>query len=230
MDTAEITVSEPLSGSHELKFELKAQRAAPARAFLDATFRPDPDFPAGHVSTIYFDTPNLRFLREKANSDHLKSKARLRWYDDAASGPLFAEIKKKAGGRRLKQRARVIARAADLVSAPLESGAYRSVIEELVALAAIPTGVSPILQINYGRRRYVDTTTGSRISLDTQIRVTRINTRLLSRFDPLPLRSAVLEVKGPEAEPLRRLGPLVSFGCHRAAFSKYLRCYEKACA
>jgi hypothetical protein len=215
---------------HEIKLELNGARANAVAAFLAAQCRSDRDYPGGIVSTIYYDTPSLALLGEKINSDFLKTKVRLRWYDAPATGPLFLEVKQKVGQRRFKRRLVVDDRAAALASTPLESTAFSAPLDQLRTQLALPPRLAPLLQLSYRRRRFVDPGSGTRIALDTDIRVARINRQLLSRFDPSPLRAAVLEAKGSRATTPSFLAPLLGFGCRRAAFSKYLRCYLQAAA
>src|SRR5690606_22911495 len=65
---------------HELKFTVPVSSTAAVLAWLRGACTPDPKFPCGRVSRIYNDTPDPRSLREKLNSDYLKTKVRLRWY------------------------------------------------------------------------------------------------------------------------------------------------------
>ena len=67
--------------SFELKFTIDGRNVTAVRRWLSSICRPDPLFPRGVVNSIYFDTPELHHLREKINSDYLKTKVRLRWYE-----------------------------------------------------------------------------------------------------------------------------------------------------
>jgi len=215
--------------AHEIKLELAGGRAGAVAAFLAAHCRVDPEYPGGRVSTIYYDTPDLCLLGEKANSDFLKTKVRLRWYGDP-TGPLFLEVKRKVGQRRFKERLVVAQVAQTLVSSRLECRSFAAPIEQLRERTGLPPLLRPLLELRYRRRRFVDLASGTRIALDTDILVTRVNSEKLSRFDPAPLRSAVLEAKGVDSRTPDFFGPLVAFGCRRSAFSKYLRCYLQAAA
>ena len=89
------------SFEHELKFALPPHRTALLEAVLRQICRPDPRYPAGIVTSIYYDTPRFHLLREKANSDYLKTKIRMRWYSDGGApsddGVAFAEAKFRIG-------------------------------------------------------------------------------------------------------------------------------------
>jgi hypothetical protein len=49
----------------ELKYVVPAGKALLARAIVSAVCRPDPDYPAAIVSTIYYDTPGFELLSQK---------------------------------------------------------------------------------------------------------------------------------------------------------------------
>ena len=66
----------------EIKFTIDGRDVTAVRRWLQSVCRSDPAFPAGVVCTIYYDTLALHHLREKVNSDYLKTKLRLRWYED----------------------------------------------------------------------------------------------------------------------------------------------------
>jgi hypothetical protein len=93
---------------HEIKYILPNQAAAPVANWLRARCRPDPDHPEGLISSVYYDSHDLRLLREKINSDFAKTKVRLRWYLDSGSGaiegPAYLE-KRKSSGRAVSNTA-----------------------------------------------------------------------------------------------------------------------------
>jgi len=86
---------------HELKFVFSSLRAHNVLRWLKKACKPDITFPVGIVSSIYYDSRGLHFLREKNNSDFLKANIRLRSCIDLQSGKAaeysFAEIKYKIG-------------------------------------------------------------------------------------------------------------------------------------
>lgn len=90
----------------ELKFTVPGLCVPAVLQWLRAVCDPDPAFPHGIISSIYYDTRDGRYLAEKVNSDYLKTKIRLRWYrdpDDASvDGPAFLEAKYRIGARREK--------------------------------------------------------------------------------------------------------------------------------
>ncbi|MEM1118110.1 MAG: polyphosphate polymerase domain-containing protein, partial [Bacteroidota bacterium] len=78
-------------------------------ALVEPYLRPDPHAdgsgrPGYTVRSIYFDTPRLRDLTQKASGDERRRKVRLRGYD-APGGPVVLEVKRKHGSAVWKDRA-----------------------------------------------------------------------------------------------------------------------------
>ena len=78
--------------SFEIKYTVPASRVPALCSLLDARCHPDPHYPRGHVRSLYFDTPDLRFLAEKSDGDFLKTKVRLRWYGADAGAPASGRV------------------------------------------------------------------------------------------------------------------------------------------
>ena len=112
METANPTTSTEMysASEHETKFVLNNSAAGTIIRWLQCRCQLDKKFGANIVSSIYYDTHKWRFLREKINSDYLKTKIRLRWYSDIDSGQpgedSFVEAKYRTGSRRAKVRVR----------------------------------------------------------------------------------------------------------------------------
>jgi len=210
----------------ELKFVLPASQGLLARSLLQSVCRPDVEYPAATLSTIYFDTPDLRFLGEKIDSDYLKTKVRLRWYapiggrDDQARA--FLEIKSRVGDRRQKVRVRTPLTAGTLHDLPFDRAEFRDVLEFARPLGIpLPARLLPVVLIRYDRYRFVEPMSSSRISIDMNIEAPRGYHRLVRDAAPVTLPYAVLEVKGDGADLPRVLHTLVRAGARRGSSSKY---------
>ena len=223
---------EPIPPEHELKLALPAARADAVLAWLRARCKPDPKYAHGRVTSVYFDNRGLALLREKVNSDFIKQKVRLRWYEDPFTreprGPGFVEIKRKVGGRRFKTRIQLDIDATELAAAGYNPRYLQQVLEPLRRAGhRMPSDLVPFLRVSFRRRRFVDPIGGARISLDTCIRGRSVGPGLLARAHPAALAHAVLEVKGARDSLPPWLAPLTRLGCRRESFSKYARCYLK---
>jgi hypothetical protein len=217
----------------ELKFTVAEERVAVVRQRLAALCRPDPVHPPARVVTVYYDTPGYDALDEKANSDYLKTKIRVRWYEPLRGGrpggPVFVEGKYRTGAIRSKVRVSVGPDAADVRRWPLEDERWLRLIDPVreEGLDVAP-GVAPVLRLSYVRERFTDRLYGGRLTLDTAITVEAVNTRRLPPGRGGRLSGGVLEHKGAAAELPPHLRSLVQAGARKASFSKYLACYIHA--
>lgn len=90
---------------HELKYVVSRLSLEAVRCHLDSLCLPDPSYPENTVASVYFDTPDFRSAREKFNGDYLKTKFRIRWYEQSGNfSRAFAEVKHRSGARRRKFR------------------------------------------------------------------------------------------------------------------------------
>ncbi len=192
---------------------------------LKAVCKPDPRFRTNHVHSVYFDTADFDAMSEVENGDYYKTKVRIRWYESgprSASGA-FLESKCKIGRRRDKRRiALPDSFRGDL---PLEDPAWRRYPPLLAREGApVPGGeLQPSLHVTYRRHRFVEPTTGLRLSLDDTIRLPRVHQRLASVAAVVrrPAAWIVFETKGDQRQLPPTLLFIHDFGARRRAFSKY---------
>ncbi len=224
MDLAGLEAPETI----EQKYVFANGEAERIAAWMEYAAAPDPQHAEGVLHTVYFDTFDLRHYLEKRESDFLKMKARLRWYE-SADGPTapplaaYLEAKRKVGSVRRKERWPV---PSEYCVAPFNASALRSAVAEACSLdygGSRP--MVPVLHLSYARRRYVEGATGARLSLDTRIRTCWANDAVLAGGAPTSLAVGVLEIKSPHRHLLRTLEPLAPF-LRKMAFSKYAQCLE----
>ncbi|MFC2169660.1 VTC domain-containing protein [Acidobacteriota bacterium] len=193
---------------------------------------PDPEFPVGEVSSIYYDTWDWRFLHEKVNSDYLKTKVRVRWYSDINTkepeNHSYLEAKQKIGGRREKIRVKTEFNGRWLSRVNLESQELKTIPRLLLSEGVvIQEQLYPVFQISFKRRRFIEPITLSRLCIDFDIRAPRINYQMLPFFYPFQLQTAVFELKGKATELPDELHQLTALGCCKRSYSKYYACYRK---
>lgn len=216
----------------ELKYAFPAYRTRLAIRLLERFCDPDPAFPVGVVSSIYYDTRDWALLGEKRNSDYLKMKVRLRWYeqgesDSAPPDKSFAEVKSRTGSRRTKIRIPTEYSRDELASMELHDPGLLKIPSALLAAGApIRHVLFPSFNIRYSRRRYIDRSSGARIAIDYGITSPKVNKLMLARTFPCVLGLSVLEVKGPAGEYPLGLRSVFKLGLRREAFSKYYLCYR----
>ncbi len=217
---------------HELKFVINNTHSQQVIGWLKRTCGSDPEFPAGTVSSIYYDTRNWDLLAEKINSDYLKTKVRVRWYADIERRTYFkrsfAEAKFKTGARREKLRVETdysgnTLAAMDLCSPELLRLPYLLYSENF----SFQKPLYPVFQISYKRFRFIEPASRARICFDYDISAPRVNRLMLSCFNPSRLQTAVFEIKGHVTELPYALHMLTDMGLKKASFSKYGACYKK---
>jgi hypothetical protein len=215
---------------HESKYVFARTRLAPLLGWIEHVCRPDGEYPVGVVSSIYYDTLEWDSRGEKINSDYLKTKVRLRWYEveNGAGNPAFAEVKYRIGSRRAKVRIPTSLTAGALHALPLEDRALLQV-PRLLRTRGVPLSkpIFPAFVVRYTRRRYLEGTSGTRVCLDHSISAPRASRLMLPGANPAELDTGVFEVKGPSRELPRVLHRLVDLGCRLSSFSKYSACYQQ---
>lgn len=231
----------------ERKFLCAEGQAEAILAWLEHALLPDPRFPRAVVSSIYFDTPDLAFYREKQDGLFLRSKVRLRWYEDdgaerslgverlsgagrsaggEAAGDCFLEVKQKEG--RVSRKFRIALPRPPVLrdGEPLGDDGIAALGARAGELGCSPPGpLVPVLLVRYRRRRYVDPRSLARLSLDAGIVCTHVNPAFVPGSPPAYLAVTVLEVKGGDGAFRRSLGPLVG-RLAPESFSKYASCLE----
>lgn len=224
--------SSEINHLREIKFVVNCHKSHQIIKWLSLSCRPDPEFPEGTVSSIYYDTRNWKYLAEKINSDYLKSKVRVRWYSDINnikhSKDSFAEAKFKIGSRREKIRVKTPYTGQWLADKSLDNVKLLEIpailgVKEIV----ICQNVYPVFQISYKRLRFIEPVTGTRICFDYDIWAPRINSYMMQVFNPFKLHLSVFELKGKMSKLPFMLQPLTNIGCRKASFSKYSACYKK---
>lgn len=217
----------------ERKFYVAPARVMVAYGLLRQVCRVDPQYPAGRVSSVYFDTADLEQHRQSVSGDLRRDKVRIRWYGDgngdADTRTVYLELKSKRGLLGSKLRARLGVTADALAAANLARGIIpRPLLDgTLASFGHFPhASLWPVIAITYQRYRFIDPFTGQRVSLDCRIRSTALTPAIGHGETELELPGAVIEIKGSSTEvpvSLRALGVLE---VDWSRFSKYSSCIE----
>jgi hypothetical protein len=126
-----------------------------------------------HISSLYFDSPDLAFFRAKERSHHDRVKLRARIYDDV--GPVNLEVKRKRGDVVWKQRAAVpregwIDAARGFSATPARDRRQAEALERFARLFA-EYCVEPRLMVEYEREAYASVTGEyARVTFDRHVR------------------------------------------------------------
>lgn len=214
----------------ETKYIASNATAAKAKAWLDSSFISDPDYPGTIITSIYFDTKQMTLLNEKQESDHIKSKFRIRWYEDLKtqkpSEVGFLEFKHKIGENRFKKRIKVPNTFHQLELNPLN---FSNTLSELRLFeGAVLEQLQPSYSISYTRYRYIIPKTDIRLCIDYNIKIKKTNISLVgSRLKPKYLSKCVFELKGETGILPASLNVLEKFGFEKNSFSKYEQCFNE---
>lgn len=220
-------------GEFELKYTFVNQSRSTLESWLIVNCKKDPSYPESRIHSIYLETNLAESYQEKVNSDFFKTKYRVRWYEDTfgrpynegPTVPVFLENKMKVGSKRLKDRWVSEACFDDLKSHSLNSVFHKRWYKMFLEnkSEAVPN-LAPFIEISYTRKRFIDSITKTRLSLDYDIRVVRTNSTLLPPPNNLPLDVGVFEVKSSSNCPPQSLAYLTTNLVKKANFSKYGQC------
>ena len=218
-------------GVIERKFPFHSLHGRFVGTWLRQTLLRDPAYPRNTVFSLYYDTPDLALYQQSYKGFYARSKVRLRWYSDSVqsgTGSLgcFLELKSKNGRMRTKHRTPV-----EIEQSRLNDIHFRdTVLLDLPSLLpserpALRGPLVPVMLIQYDRWRFRDVLTGSRVSVDLDIRCHKANPSYFGGTAAPPLVFGVVEVKNQGAvfpPALRGIEPLLE----NSSFSKYSRCCE----
>ena len=196
----------------EMKYLLTLAQKNALIAFLGDTISPDAHGSSDgryQLESLYYDTDDLAFYQEKLDhSTDGHKKLRIRRYVNVSSfthdSPVFVEIKEKKGEITEKRRVKLSYTAAknliETAIIPKHASKDASVIDEIAELAQNYI-LRPQVITSYDRQAFFgkDTSTGLRMTFDTNVVYKRQHPRLASGrqhdgtiIDP---NMAILEVK-----------------------------------
>lgn len=214
---------------HELKHVLSYQDLLVLRRRFQAVARPDPHAVGGRyrIRSLYFDTPEDRALREKADGVSRREKFRIRYYNGDTS-VIHLEKKSKVGGLGNKQSA---ALSIPEVNAILHGNldwmpdSGRPLVRELYSKMRTQL-LRPKTIVDYTREPFVYLPGNVRVTLDYDIRTGLCCTNFLNPCVTIPAGDApiILEVKWDAFLPSIIRDAVQLEGRRSSAFSKYAQC------
>jgi hypothetical protein len=217
----------------EQKFYLPASTIPFAAHLLTHCCPEDRQYPRGTIHSIYFDTPDLDYFSDSQEGNHGRVKVRVRWYDSPPAGSesttVFLEVKSKRGYAGSKKRKSFLTPSERLGDSGLNQGVlpFPAVMHGLAELGYCPPNLlQPLILISYRRLRFVERMTGSRVSLDWDIRSTLIDPKAGRREGSIRMEGGVIEVKGQSSEIPTTLQSIRNLGTDWSRYSKYASCVE----
>lgn len=227
----------------ELKYMISLQQAERFKTALERYLFPDEH---GHgngrytLSSLYYDSPDLRCYRENAHGLKFRRKLRIRCYEDGEpftdESPVFLEIKQRYD--RVTQKRRTVLPYRDALrlcndrQIPDNGPGNRALLEEIYVLLW-QYNLRPASIVRYERQAFIGTeyNMGLRVTFDTSLSFQARQLRLHeqpSGLPMLPASSVVMEVKVNERIPYWLVDMIAAHDLQRVGISKYCRSIDAA--
>ena len=226
----------------ELKYLLPIKAANSFKRELGAYLEPDRYGDGGSygVSNLYYDSPNLRCYREKADGLRFRRKLRIRRYETGQvftdETPVFLEIKQRVD--RVTQKRRAVLPYSEALrlcndrQIPDHVPDDKAVVEEIFAFLW-QYNLRPASIVRYDRQAFIGTDydIGLRVTFDTSLSFQSYPLRLHEQSSSLPMLSAnlvVMEIKVNERIPYWLTEMIAAHDLQMVRVSKYCRSIEAA--
>jgi hypothetical protein len=227
----------------ELKYLISLQQAERFKAGVQRYLVPDEH---GHndgryaLSSLYYDSPDLRCYRENEDGIKFRRKLRIRRYETGEvftdQSPVFLEIKQRFD--RVTQKRRTILpyrealRLCNDRQIPDHESGDRALIEEIYAFLW-QYNMRPVSIVRYDRQAFTGTEydRGLRVTFDTSLSFQAHQLHLHeqpSGLPMLPVNSVVMEIKVNERIPYWLTDMIAAHNLQRVGVSKYCRSIEVA--
>ena len=229
---------------YEIKYLLDAGRLADVQAalkdylHLDANGSHDGGY---YVHSIYFDSPDMRFLREKFEGDLTRVKPRIRTYRSSLDGPpagIFLELKGRYNRIVEKRRCPIDRSLAKLLLTetpvhPNGWSAKHAVLGEFLYMSH-RFQLAPAVSVLYHRTAFFGAYWPNlRITFDRLVLcspATGLEAPSEDFVQTIPCSQTVMELKYNDKLPLTLLRRINSLGLQQRSFSKYAvsvqRCFR----
>lgn len=227
-----------LSERWELKYLVSEAQASAIRRELRAFMRSDPyseglegvGYP---ISSLYLDTPALKFCRQTLAGERNRIKLRVRGYGEDGTGPVYLEIKRKVNQTIVKRRARMDReQALSGISDPAFFQPWNCPgggEAELFFDLARRWGAGPMMKIHYFREAYESLEDRPvRVTFDRGIRYCPADGTdfgfAVDDWNSAPVRGVVVEIKFVQSYPGWLEDILRRFSMERQTIAKYALC------
>ncbi len=217
----------------ERKFFVPSSKIPFARHILTHCCARDRQYPEGVVNSVYYDTSELEFFCDSDDGNYVRNKVRIRWYDGLekynGTAPVYLELKSKNGFAGSKQRNRHLVPTERLSNGAMKDSIidYTTLRQGLAQFEYFPSEcLLPVILISYNRLRFEDMLTGTRVSLDWNIRSRLVSPQLDRQEGELLMQGGVIEIKGQSADIPIALQSIRHLGTDWSRYSKYAACME----
>ena len=225
----------------ELKYLLSLQQAERFKANLQAYVVPDEhgcNDGRYTLSSLYYDSPDLRCYRENERGLKFRRKLRIRRYETdevfTDESPVFLEIKQRYDRVTQKRRTvlpyREALRLCNDRQIPDHEPGDGALIEEIYAFVW-QCNLRPMSIVRYERQAFIGTEydPGLRVTFDSSLSFQAHQLHLHEQSSALPMLPAsfvVMEIKVNERIPRWLTGMIAAHNLQRVGVSKYCRSIE----
>jgi SPX domain protein involved in polyphosphate accumulation len=225
----------------ELKYLLTLEQAELFKDALKAYLLPDEHNDGRYLLTsLYYDSPDLRCYWEKVDGVKFRRKLRIRLYDNGEpvsdATPVFVEIKQRVD--RVTQKRRAVLPYGEAIrlcndrEIPEHAPEDKAVIDEIYAFTW-QYNLQPTTIVRYEREALVgsDYDLGLRVTFDTSLSFQTQPLRLHEQPNSLPMLPAnqtVMEIKVNERIPYWLTELIAAHNLRMVRVSKYCRSIEAA--
>lgn len=202
---------------YEIKYLIDELKVARLREELEARMEADPYSPLGGypVTSVYYDTPDLRFYWEKIEGLRFRRKLRMRLYGQPAScaedTPVHVEIKQRVNRVTQKRRLSLPYQQArrwldEREELDLDvSGTSRGFVNEVTSLVG-NLDLRPIVTTGYQREAFIgrEADLGLRVTIDHRVHGRDRDFHFASSAENrflIPPKLAIVELKANERVP-----------------------------
>ena len=224
------------------RYEIKYLVTKEQRALIENVFKEKmvPDtYGESTICNIYYDTPDMRLIRNSLEGPAYKEKLRVRSYGQIKPGEeVFVELKKKYDGVVYKRRVTMQENKARIyldknlkIDNPVKGNSFleRQIVKELDYFKAFYKKLKPAVYLCYDRTAYFSNEDSSfRVTFDKNIRWRTEDMKLTSKpggRDILEDGMSLMEIKTANAIPKWMVDILSSEKIRKTSFSKYGRAY-----
>ena len=216
---------------YELKYIITSEQEEFLKRRLHGHLYVD-EFGKTSIASLYYDTPDYRFIRMSNEKPAFKEKLRLRSYGLATdTSPVFLELKRKAYGVVYKRRVKcTIPEANRFFDGDFLSFEEGQINREISYFRRQNPDLTPACLIIYDRTAYYEPNGDLRLTIDNspRFRMNELDLRVSMDGEPLlPEGYSILEVKVQGAMPMWLSRILDEGRIYKSSFSKYGEAYNR---
>ncbi len=227
----------------ELKYVISLQQAEQFKAALQAYVVPDEhgqDNGRYTLSSLYYDSPDLRCYRENDDGLKFRRKLRIRRYETGEvftdESPVFLEVKQRYDRVTQKRRTvlpyREALRLCNDRQIPDNHLGDKALLDEIYVFLW-QYDLRPVSVVRYDRQAFIGTKydRGLRVTFDTSLSFQAQQLHLHEQSSSLPMlpaSSVVMEIKVNERIPYWLTDMIAIHNLQRVGISKYCRSIETA--